>query len=179
MACCDSADLARPAEGVSGELNNQLLTPLCKAFPDREEHALQKLGCFALLCRCISRLVRPKCIYSTCAMERKHGNRRAYILSCCRGLLSGTQINWKQVHFLLVLYVRKQRFIEGGNLWDTNWKSDVVCLIFYIPSTCRLHYNSEWMKTYSREESEFKHYLNKNSLVRDGEAKVQWVREMR
>lgn len=50
-------------------------------------------------------------------------------------------------------------------------------LTFLLPADCNL--TAKWVIENAREEKQFKNYLNKSTLMRDGEAKAQRVGGLR
>lgn len=50
-------------------------------------------------------------------------------------------------------------------------------LPFLLPADCNL--TAKWVIENAREEKQFKNYLNKSTLMRDGEAKAQRVGGLR
>lgn len=111
MACCDLAerDSARRVresqeswEASSSPHYARLF--LTQKSTHHKASGIRKFGSFAFLCYCICHFVTPECVCPMCTMDRRHSNRKSDISWCCTALLSGTQINWKQVHFCFVLF---------------------------------------------------------------------------
>lgn len=126
--------LARHSEGGSGELKNQLPAPLCKTFPDREEHVYcktsgdQKVRIFHF----------PQLLHKPSGHAWVHlGNRLIF----CRTIYAFyLELRLKASIFFLVLHEENRDLFKEvfHRIWIKNINFH-FCPISYMPSTCRLN----------------------------------------